>query len=634
MNKSKLISRIAVASAAALCLLPSGAEAQTDHGAENTLRIMSYNILNGKQIDGKTFNFERQISVIRGMNADLVTLDEVDSITERSKGHFVLREYAAALGMHHFYSPTIDFQGGKYGMGMLAKKFPQRITRIALPGREEKRTLIIAEYPEYIFASTHFSLTPADQLKSIAILRSEAAKHNKPFFVAGDMNFTPESEAGKLLSKYFTLLTDPKQPTFPADAPKEAIDYIALFKNKEADNVVLLRRGVVNEPKASDHRPVYADVRFATRADKLFCSDPYLQNITSSGVSVMYQTNAVVHTWVEYGTDTVKTKTARTLLAGQESCFDIENKVRIDSLEPGRKYYYRVCAQEVLLNEAYRKIIGGTVKTAWHSFTLPSPDTRNFTAVIYNDLHEQDGVMNSLAQILKNNGIKADLTFFNGDCVPEPRDRAHAIERVNVLMRGADAADVPTFIIRGNHEIRNSYSAGMLSLTDNFDGKTYGAFSWGDTRFVVLDCGEDKPDDFWVYYGLNDFTKLRLDQKAFLEKELKSKEFKKARRHILINHIPIWGDKDVYTDNYHPWTALWSPLLEKAKFDVNLTAHAHFFYVIEKGKQGNPMPCIGGGGPSMGGKEVGTAMVLQKNGDKLRLRVFGADGRTLLDRDL
>ena len=319
-------------------------------------------------------------------------------------------------------------------MGMLAKKFPQRITRIALPGREEKRTLIIAEYPEYIFASTHFSLTPADQLKSIAILRSEAAKHNKPFFVAGDMNFTPESEAGKLLSKYFTLLTDPKQPTFPADAPKEAIDYIALFKNKEADNVVLLRRGVVNEPKASDHRPVYADVRFATRADKLFCSDPYLQNITSSGVSVMYQTNAVVHTWVEYGTDTVKTKTARTLLAGQEPCFDIENKVRIDSLEPGRKYYYRVCAQEVLLNEAYRKILGGTVKTAWHSFTLPSPDTWNFTAVIYNDLHEQDGVMNSLAQILKNNGIKADLTFFNGDCVPEPRDRAHAIERVNVLM--------------------------------------------------------------------------------------------------------------------------------------------------------------------------------------------------------
>ena len=634
MKKNKAISRIVLGSAAALCLLPADLRAQYDQGQENTLRIMSYNILNGKQIDGKTFNYERQTSIIRNMNADLVTLDEVDSLTERSKGHFALREYASALGMHHFYSPAIDFQGGKYGIGMLAKKHPLRVTRIALPGREERRTLIIAEYPKYIFASTHFSLTPADQIKSIDILRSEAAKHDKPFFVAGDLNLTPDSKEGKYFTQYFTPLTDPKQHTFPADKPNETIDYIALFKNEAAKSVVLLRNGVLNEPQASDHRPVYADVRFALSADKLLYSEPYLQNITNNGVSVMYQTNAVVHTWVEYGTDTTKLKTARTLLAGQEPCFDIENKVRLDSLEAGSKYYYRVCMQEVLLNEAYRKILGSTVKTAWHNFTLPSPDAKNFTTVIFNDLHEQDGVMNALAETLKKNGIKPDFTFFNGDCVPEPRNRAHAIERVNVLMRGADAADVPTFIIRGNHEIRNSYSAGMLSLTDNFDGKTYGAFSWGDTRFVVLDCGEDKPDDFWVYYGLNDFTKLRLDQKAFLEKELKSKEFKKARRHILINHIPIWGTEKVYTDNYHPWTALWSPLLEKAKFDINLTAHAHFYYVIEKGQQGNPMPCIGGGGPHMGGKHVGTVMVLQKTGDKLRFRVFSAEGKTLLDRDL
>ena len=634
MSTLNTLSRFLLCSSVAMCLLPASLHAQYDHGPENTLRLMSYNIMNGKQIDGKTFNYERQTSIIRNMNADLVTLDEVDSLTERSMGHFVLGEYASALGMHHFYSPAIDFRGGKYGIGMLAKKHPLRVTRIALPGREEKRTLIIAEYPKFVFASTHFSLTPADRVKSITILRSEAAKHDKPFFVAGDLNLIPDSEEGRLFTRDFTPLTDPKQHTYPANKPTETIDYIALFKNEAAKSVVLLRNGVLNEPQASDHRPVFADVRFALDANKLLCSDPYLQNITNNGVSIMYQTNAVVHTWIEYGTDTAKLKTARTLLAGQEPCFGIENKVRLDSLVPGVKYHYRVCMQEVLLNEAYRKILGNTVKTPWHSFTLPSPHTKNFTAVVFNDLHEQDGVMNALNETLKKNGIKPDLTFFNGDCVPEPRDRANAINRVNVLMRGANAADVPTFIIRGNHEIRNSYSAGMLSLTDNFDGKTYGAFSWGDTRFVVLDCGEDKPDDTWVYYGLNDFTKLRIDQKTFLEKELKSKEFKKARRRILINHIPIWGDKNVYTDNFHPWTALWSPLLEKGKFDVNLTAHAHFFYVIEKGRQGNPMTCVGGGGPHMSGKNVGTAMALQKSGDRLRLRVFGADGSTLLDRDL
>lgn len=634
LTSRRAVSNAAFAALAALSLVPQGAKAQYDHGESNTLRIMSYNIYNGKQVDGKTFNYEQQADIIRRMNPDLTTIDEVDSMTERSKGHFAIREYANALGMHYVYSPSIPYKGGKYGMGMLAKKYPQSITRITMPGREEKRTLIIAEYPDYVFASTHFSLTPVDQLKSIDILRSEAAKYDKPFFLAGDLNCTPESEAGKYLSKYFTLLTDPKAPTFPANAPKETIDYIAVFKNEQAKNVVLLRNGVINEPKASDHRPVYADIRFAMPTDKLLYSDPYLQDFTNDAVTVMYQTNAVVHTWVEYGTDTTNLKSARTILAGQELCYDIENKVRLDSLRPGVKYYYRVCAQEVLLNEAYRKILGSTSKTQWHTFTLPAPDAKDFTAVIFNDLHEQDHVMNALYGIVKRNGIKPDMVLFNGDCVPEPQNRTHAIERVNVLMQGVDAADIPTIIIRGNHEIRNAYSAGMLSLTDNFGGKTYGAFSWGDTRFVVLDCGEDKNDGFWVYYGLNDFTKLRADQKVFLEKELKSKEFKKARRHILINHIPIWGTKDVYTDNYHPWTELWSPLIEKAKFDVNLTAHAHMYYFYEKGQQGNPMPCMGGGGPSMDGNEMGTVAVLQKSGEELRLRVFAANGKTLLDRKL
>lgn len=618
----------------ALACSPTPASAQTDRGASNTLRIMSYNVFNGKQVDGKTFNYDRQVSVIRGMNPDVITIDEVDSITRRSEGHYLLREYAEKLGLHYFYSPTIDFQGGKYGMGLMAKKHPLRVTRVVLPGQEEKRTLILAEYPEYIIASTHFSLRTDDQKKSIDIVRSFGEIADKPLIIAGDLNFKPNSDAGRYFAKFFRILTDTAKHTFPANEPTETIDYIAVYKSRHASNIVLLRSGVLGEAQASDHRPVYADIRFALPAAEVFHSEPYLQNFAPNAVSVMYQTNAVVHTWVEYGTDTASTKTARTLLAGQEPCFDIENKVRITGLEPGKTYHYRVCAQEVLLNEAYRKILGDTVKTKWHTFSLPTADTQKFTAIVFNDLHERDDIMNKLVSIVKSNGIDYDLVLFNGDCVPEPRDRAHAITRVNVLMRGVDAADKHTIIIRGNHEIRNSYSAGMLSLTDNFDGKTYGAFSWGDTRFVILDCGEDKPDNFWVYYGLNDFSQLHADQKAFLEKELKSKEYKKAKRHILINHIPIWGTADVYTDNHHPWTAMWSPLLEKAGFDIDLTAHAHKHYVFEKGQQGNPMPIVAGGGPETSGSEMATVTVLQKDGKQLRLRVFSLEGKVLVDRNL
>ena len=65
---------------------------------------------------------------------------------------------------------------------------------------------------------------------------------------------------------------------------------------------------------------------------------------------------------------------------------------------------------------------------------------------------------------------------------------------------------------------RNAYSIGLRDHFDYVGDKTYASFNWGDTRIVMLDCGEDKPDYDWVYYGLNDFTQLRNEQVDFLKK--------------------------------------------------------------------------------------------------------------------
>ena len=65
---------------------------------------------------------------------------------------------------------------------------------------------------------------------------------------------------------------------------------------------------------------------------------------------------------------------------------------------------------------------------------------------------------------------------------------------------------------------------------DYVGDKTYGSFSWGDTRFVILDCGEDKDDNTPVYYGFNDFSGLRKDQTNFLIEETISPEFKLASK--------------------------------------------------------------------------------------------------------
>ena len=98
--------------------------------------------------------------------------------------------------------------------------------------------------------------------------------------------------------------------------------------------------------------------------------------------------------------------------------------------------------------------------------------------------------------------IPYDVVVFNGDCIDDPANEKEALYHLAYLCGKVGASHVPAFFLRGNHEIRNAYSIGLRALFDYVGDKTYGAFSWGDTRFVMLDCGEDKPDSTWVYLSL------------------------------------------------------------------------------------------------------------------------------------
>lgn len=144
---------------------------------------------------------------------------------------------------------------------------------------------------------------------------------------------------------------------------------------------------------------------------------------------------------------------------------------------------------------------------------------------------------------------------------------------------------------------------------------------------MILDCGEDKPDSTWVYYGMNDFTKLRKDQVEFLKKELASKEFKKAKRRVLLHHAPIYG----LGEYYNPSLELWGPLLKNAPFDVSVNAHTHRFAYHPRGTQGNSYPVVIGGGYR---PEGATVMILSKKGDNLTLKVLDINGKELLQTAL
>lgn len=185
-----------------LCLLflIVGVELHASSAHGDSLRIMSYNIHNGIGMDGKV-DYARIANVISDVNPDVVALQELDSITHRSPVN-VLEEIASVTGMNYVFGPAISYGGGKYGIGVMSKEKPLNVRNVSLPGREEARTLLVVEFEKYIFLATHFSLTAADQIKSIEVILKEVFSKEKPVFMAGDMNSVPSSLTQKNIRKY------------------------------------------------------------------------------------------------------------------------------------------------------------------------------------------------------------------------------------------------------------------------------------------------------------------------------------------------------------------------------------------------------------------------------------------------
>lgn len=229
-------------------------------------RLMTYNVRNGIGIDDSV-SVGRVADAIVRQNPDIVAVQELDSVTGRSKGRYVLGDLAELTGMYPCFAPAIDYDGGRYGIGVLCRAEPLSVNRYPLPGEEEARALIVVEMPDFLFACTHLSLTEADRMRSLDIIRSVASGAEKPFFIAGDFNSHPDSEFIQALCADFTPLTDVTVPTFPADRPDETIDYIMLY-SPSVTGKMTADSSVINEPSASDHRPVVAVVTLPDTSHK------------------------------------------------------------------------------------------------------------------------------------------------------------------------------------------------------------------------------------------------------------------------------------------------------------------------------------------------------------------------------
>jgi len=133
----------------ALCALLLSLAVPAALFAQGTVRIAAYNIKHGEGMDG-VVDLARAAEVLRALDADVITLQEIDRGVQRTDGVDQAVALGEMLGMDAYFGDFMPYQGGEYGMAVLSRLPVRRAHR---PRRCPKRWTL-ASTPSYSRATS------------------------------------------------------------------------------------------------------------------------------------------------------------------------------------------------------------------------------------------------------------------------------------------------------------------------------------------------------------------------------------------------------------------------------------------------------------------------------------------------
>ena len=326
---------------------------------------------------------------------------------------------------------------------------------------------------------------------------------------------------------------------------------------------------------------------------------PWLQQPTDEGVTVVWTTTLDAAAWVEVAPD----DGSHFYAAERPRYYDTHigrrrtgrlHRVRVDGLEPGRTYRYRLMQQAVLADEGNRRVVLGEgygsdiLKHAPYPAATHDAQRNSVSFWMVCDIHGRD----SIYRLLLDGAGRArpDFVCLNGDMLTQIEDEAQLLDGyLRTTGEVLGTAGIPIVVTRGNHENRGSHASRFLDYFPTPTGETYYGFRQGPAYFLVLDGGEDKPDSDIRYYGLAASDAYRAQEAAWLERAVRSEEFRSAEYRIVLIHMPPdaegwYGCRET--------ARLFVPILNRAGIDLMLCGHYHRLDYIDDGSHGTDFPIL------------------------------------------
>ncbi len=317
---------------------------------------------------------------------------------------------------------------------------------------------------------------------------------------------------------------------------------------------------------------------------------PYLQAMGEDGVTIVWTTNKNAISWVEVAPNSTDSFYSQEHTPYYDTLhgnrvIDSLHRVRIEGLDPGTTYRYRIFSKEVFGYQGHRVMFGNIASTDVYSkepfsFTTLNKKKSEVSFMMVNDIHDRADLM---SEMLKDvNRENTDLVFFNGDMVSTVNNENRIFEGFMDSAVKLFASEVPVFLARGNHETRGQFSHLIPDYFPTINDKLYYNFTDGPVHFVVLDGGEDKPDSDIEYSDLAQYDNYRTKQQAWLQKVVQTPEFKDALYRVVVIHIAPMGS------TWHGTLDIqkkFLPILNDANIDIMLSGHEHEFSYIKPSNQ-------------------------------------------------
>lgn len=372
----------------------------------------------------------------------------------------------------------------------------------------------------------------------------------------------------------------------------------------------------------------------------MLAGPPVVQHLTTDGFAVSFAVGQLATGWVEWGlTPELLDRRAIVSRAGLVQVSDRALVVPVslgDRGTPGRRIYYRVVAQTLRYQTAYKLHRGEPVAGPTQSLTLPDPAASRARVAMVNDTHEHVKTVEALTARIE--AVRPEVLVWCGDTCGSAFDTP--ADGPRVLLKPNWAATRSLLFVPGNHDVRGACARDLrdcLAPGPASEVPYNVARRHGPLALVTLDTGEDKPDAHPVFAGTAAYEPYRLRQAAWLRDALARPEIASAPFKVAFCHIPLCGlpkqNDGLSLQGFASWSGdgakAWMPVLREAGVRLVVSGHMHAWRVDDS-TNGLPTQVVGGG-PD---QDNATLIVLDADAESLRVAIQDLSGKELEQRRL